>query len=58
LRIEGGAGVQVVGVRPAGEGRALLVRVLNASDQRQEARVGGGKRAWLEPWELTTLRVE
>ncbi|HSD27097.1 MAG TPA: hypothetical protein VLL75_07305, partial [Vicinamibacteria bacterium] len=58
LPIEAGAGVQVVGLRPAGEGQALLVRVLNAADERQEVRAGDGRRTPLAPWETVTLRVE
>jgi hypothetical protein len=58
LPIEAGAGVQVVGLRPAGEGEALLVRVLNASDEGQDVRAGSGPRTRLLPWETTTLRVE
>lgn len=58
LPIEAGAGVQVVGLRPAGEGRALLVRLLNASDQRQAVQPGDGARTWLAPWETRTVRLE
>jgi hypothetical protein len=58
LPLEAGAGVQVVGLRPAGEGQALLVRVLNASDERQGVRAGTGARTSLEPWETVTLRLE
>jgi hypothetical protein len=58
LPVEAGAAVQVVGLRPAGEGRTLLVRLLNASDERQVVRAGDGARTWLSPWETLTLRVE
>jgi alpha-mannosidase len=58
LPIEAGAGVQVVGLRPAGEGQALLVRLLNASDERQAVRSGAGARTWLLPWETVTVRLE
>jgi hypothetical protein len=58
LELEAGSGVQVVGVRPAGEGRALFVRVLNTGDGRQELRAGDGRRTLLAPWETVTLRVE
>jgi hypothetical protein len=47
-----------VGLRPAGEGRALLVRLLNASDERQAVRAGDGARTWLLPWETVTVRLE
>jgi hypothetical protein len=57
LSLEGDPKVQVVGLRPAG-GRSLLVRVLNASDERQSLRLGRGPRILLAPWETTTLRVE
>jgi alpha-mannosidase len=58
LAFEAGAGVQVVGVRPAGDGRAVLLRLLNASDERQEVRSENGRRTALAPWETFTLRVE
>ena len=58
LPVEAGAGVQVVGLRPAGEGRALVVRLLNASDERQAVRAGDGTRTWLLPWETVTVRLE
>ncbi len=58
LPLEAGAGVQVVGVRPAGEGRAVLMRLLNASDEGQEVRSEEGQRTALAPWETFTLRVE
>jgi hypothetical protein len=58
LPIEAGAAAQVVGLRPAGEGRALLVRLLNASDERQALRAGDGARTWLSPWETRTVRLE
>jgi hypothetical protein len=58
LPVEAGAGVQVVGLRPAGEGRALLVRLLNATDESQQLRSDDGRRIPLAPWETVTLRVE
>jgi hypothetical protein len=58
LELEAGAGVQVVGVRPAGEGRALLVRVLNTAGERQQVRAPDGRRTALAPWETVVLRLE
>jgi len=58
LRLEADPAVQVVGLRPAGEGRALLVRLLNAGDRPQSARVTGRPPARLQPWEVATVRVE
>ena len=58
IPVEAGAGVQVVGLRPAGEGRALFVRLLNAADDRQDVRSEDGRRRSLAPWETVTLRVE
>jgi hypothetical protein len=58
LPVEAGAAVQVIGLRPAGEGKALFVRLLNASDERQGVRAADGRRSWLSPWETVTLRVE
>ena len=58
LKLEADPAVQVVGLRPAGEGRALLVRLLNAGDRPQAARVAGGPPALLQPWEVATVRIE
>ena len=58
LPVEAGAGVQVVGLRPAGEGRALIVRLLNASNELQSVRAGDGARTWLLPWETVNVRLE
>jgi alpha-mannosidase len=58
LKIEAHSAVQLVSLRPAGEGRALLVRLLDASDRPQSARVDGGPPALLQPWEVATVRVE
>jgi hypothetical protein len=58
LALEAGAAVQVLSLRPAGEGSAILARVLNASDEAQDVRAGNGPRTRLLPWETTTLRLE
>jgi hypothetical protein len=58
LPLEAGAGVQLLSLRPAGEGRALLARVLNASDGAQDVRAGHGPRTRLLPWQTTTLTLE
>jgi hypothetical protein len=58
LRIEADPDVQVVGLRPAGEGRAVLVRLLNASDLPHTARVARGATVTLGPWETVSVRLE
>jgi alpha-mannosidase len=58
LPIEAGAGVRVVALRPAGEGKDLLVRVVNATGERQGVRAGAGPRTSLLPWQTAVLRVE
>jgi hypothetical protein len=58
LRLAADPAVQVVGLRPAGEGRALLVRLLNASDQPRTARLAGGRPVPLASWETIAVRVE
>jgi hypothetical protein len=58
LKLDADPAVQVVGLRPAGEGAALVVRLLNASDRRQAARVGRGAPVSLGPWEVATARVD
>jgi hypothetical protein len=50
--------VQLVSLRPAGEGRALLARLLNAGDRPQAVRVARGEPVRLRPWEVITLRLE
>jgi len=57
-KLEADPAVQVVALRPAGEGRARLVRLLNASDRPQTARLAGGPPVALQPWEILTLRIE
>jgi hypothetical protein len=58
LALSAGAGVQVVGLRPAGGSRALLVRVLNTAGEVLRVRTPDGRRTALAPWEIATLRVE
>jgi hypothetical protein len=58
LAVEAPEAVQLVGLRPTGEGQALLVRLLNASDEGQAVRTAGGERTRLAPWETRTLRLE
>ena len=58
VKLEADPAVQVVALRPAGEGRARLVRLLNAGDRPQAARVAGGPPGLLQPWEVRTVRLE
>jgi hypothetical protein len=58
LKLVADPAVQVVGLRPAGEGAALLVRLLNASDGPQAARAGDGTPLSLGPWEVAVVRAE
>ena len=58
LKLDADPAVQVVGLRPAGEGAALVVRLLNASDRPRAARVGRGAPSSLGPWEVRTVRVD
>jgi alpha-mannosidase len=58
LKLDADPAVQMVGLRPAGEGAARLVRLLNANDRPQAARIGHGAPLSLGPWEVATVRVE
>jgi hypothetical protein len=58
LPLETGPAVRVVSLRPAGDGKVLLVRVLNASDETQGLRAGAGARTSLLPWETAVVRLE
>ena len=58
LPLEAGPAVRVVSLRPAGEGKGLLVRVLNASEEKQGLRAGGAARTSLQPWQTSVLRLE
>jgi hypothetical protein len=58
LPFEAGPAVRVVSLRPAGEGKGLLVRVLNASDEKQGLRAGDAARTSLQPWETSVVRLE
>jgi alpha-mannosidase len=57
-RLEAGPGVLVVGLRPAPDGGRRLIRLLNASDGAQPARVDGGAPLTLQPWEVRELSAE
>jgi alpha-mannosidase len=58
LALAASADVQVVSLRPAGEGRQRLVRLLNASDREQAARLTGAPPLRLAPWQTVLVRAE
>lgn len=49
--------VEVIALRPAGDGRALRARLLNAGDHPQVVRPARGEPVRLQPWETITLRI-
>jgi hypothetical protein len=58
LKLVADPAVQVVGLRPEGNGASVLLRLRNASDRPQAARVGHGAPLTLGPGEVATVRVE
>jgi hypothetical protein len=57
LLLKADPSVEVVSLRPAGDGDALLVRLLNAGDAPASAAVGDAPPLTLAPWQTRLVRV-